>query len=79
MIRWQPVVVAVPGAAGDQITVNIKVDYSGTGGGAAAGPDNGQYVSYTTVRADLVNNATAGTLTFQNGVNGFLYVTEQRR
>ena len=27
----------------DQITVNINIDYSGTGGGAAAGPDNGQY------------------------------------
>src|SRR5205085_4947019 len=42
----------------DKITVNIKIDYSGTGGGAAAGPDNGQYVSYTNVRADLINNAT---------------------
>ena len=24
----------------DQITVNLKIDYSGTGGGAAAGPDS---------------------------------------
>src|SRR2546423_2898423 len=47
-------------AISDHITVNIKIDYSGTGGGAAAGPDNGQYVSYTTVRADLVNSATPG-------------------
>src|SRR6266849_3906469 len=34
-------------AISDQITVNIKIDYSGTGGGAAAGPDSGQYESYT--------------------------------
>ena len=28
-------------AISDPITVNIKIDYSGTGGGAAAGPDDG--------------------------------------
>ena len=28
-------------AISDKITVNINIDYSGTGGGAAAGPDNG--------------------------------------
>ena len=48
----------------DKITVNINVDYSGTGGGAAAGPSGGQYLSYSTVRADLINNATAGDATF---------------
>ena len=48
----------------DQITVNIKIDYSGTGGGAAAGPDNGLYESYSSVRADLINNATPGDTTF---------------
>src|SRR5438270_465344 len=47
-----------------EITVNIKSDYRGTGGGAAAGPDNGLYVNYSTVRADLINNATAGDTTF---------------
>src|SRR5437868_2607673 len=51
-------------AISDRITVNIKIDYSGIGGGAAAGPDNGLYVNYTTVRADLINNATAGDTTF---------------
>ena len=35
----------------NKITVNINIDYSGTGGGAAAGPDNGQFVSYSTVRS----------------------------
>src|SRR6267154_2481236 len=48
----------------DKITVNINVDYSGTGGGAAAGPSGGQYLNYSTVRADLINNATAGAATF---------------
>jgi serralysin len=52
------------GAISDKITVNLNIDYSGTGGGAAAGPDNGQYVSYTTVRADLINDATPGDTTF---------------
>jgi len=48
----------------NKITVNIEIDYSGTGGGAAAGPDNGQYVSYSTVKADLINNAAPGDTTF---------------
>src|SRR5438270_9030806 len=48
----------------DLITVNIAIDYSGTGGGAAAGPDNGSFVPYSTVRTDLINNATAGDTTF---------------
>src|SRR4051812_29842876 len=30
----------------DKITVNIKVDYSGRGGGASAGPDSGYYETY---------------------------------
>ena len=51
-------------AISDQITVNIKIDYSGTGGGAAAGPDTGLYESYSSVRADLINNATPGDTTF---------------
>ncbi len=48
----------------DQITVNIKIDYSGTGGGAAAGPDNGLYESYSTVKTDLTSHATAGDTVF---------------
>ncbi len=42
----------------------INIDYSGTGGGAAAGPDNGLYENYSTVRADLINNAAPGDTTF---------------
>ena len=48
----------------DHITVNLKIDYSGTGGGAAAGPDSGFFENYTTIRTDLINNATAGDTTF---------------
>ena len=48
----------------NKITVNVDIDYSGTGGGAAAGPDNGQYVNYSTVRADLIANATPGDTSF---------------
>src|SRR5450631_3960892 len=48
----------------DKITVNINIDYSGAGGGAAAGPSGGRYLSYPTARADLINNATAGDATF---------------
>src|SRR6202023_130031 len=47
-------------AISDKVTVNIAIDYSGTGGGAAAGPDNGLYEGYSSVRADLINNATPG-------------------
>src|ERR1700743_2726544 len=30
----------------DKITINIDIDYSGTGGGASAGPTGGNYVGY---------------------------------
>jgi serralysin len=48
----------------NKITVNLQIDYSGTGGGAAAGPDNGQFVNYSTVRADLIHDAAPGDTTF---------------
>lgn len=50
----------------DKITVNINIDYSATGGGAAAGPDNGNYESYAWTRSELVNNASAGDATFNS-------------
>jgi Ca2+-binding RTX toxin-like protein len=52
------------GTISDKITVNLSIDYSGVGGGAAAGPDSGYYESYSSVRADLINNATPGDNTF---------------
>src|SRR5947209_11860429 len=54
----------------DKITVNLKIDYSGTGGGAAAGPDHGVYQSYSSIRADLINNAAPGDTTFNALVAG---------
>jgi hypothetical protein len=53
-------------AISDNITVNIKIDYSGTGGGAAAGPDAGLYETYSSVRNALVSNASAGDTTFNS-------------
>src|SRR5579883_183876 len=51
-------------AISDKITLNFNIDYSGTGGGAAAGPDNGQWVSYSTVRSDLISHASPGDASF---------------
>ena len=48
----------------DKITVNLNIDYSGTGGGAAAGPDNGLFESYSSIKADLINHATPGDTIF---------------
>lgn len=48
----------------DKITVDLKIDYSGTGGGAAAGPDAGLYESYSLIRSDLIHGAAAGDTTF---------------
>jgi Ca2+-binding RTX toxin-like protein len=48
----------------DKITVNLNIDYAGTGGGAAAGPDSGYYESYTTVRSKLIGGEAAGDTTF---------------
>jgi hypothetical protein len=60
----QQAAVILASTISDHITVNLKIDYSGTGGGAAAGPDNGLFESYTTIKADLVNNATPGDTIF---------------
>jgi hypothetical protein len=60
----QQAVAIMAAAISDKITVNIKIDYSGTGGGAAAGPDHGLFQSYSSVRANLINNATPGDATF---------------
>jgi serralysin len=51
-------------AISDKITVNINIDYSGTGGGAAAGPDHGLFESYPSIKADLISNATPGDTIF---------------
>jgi Calx-beta domain/FG-GAP-like repeat len=60
----QQAVAILAAAISDKITVNLKIDYSGTGGGAAAGPDHGLLQSYSSIRADLINNATPGDTLF---------------
>jgi hypothetical protein len=60
----QQAVSILAAAISDKITVNIKIDYSGTGRGASAGPDHGLLQSYSSIRADLINNATPGDTTF---------------
>jgi hypothetical protein len=60
----QQAVAILAAAISDKITVNIKIDYSGTGGGAFAGPDHGLFESYSSIRADLINNASPGDTTF---------------
>ena len=51
----------------DKITINLGITCSGTGGGAKAGPsDNGKFVDYATVKADLVAKKTPGDTTFDN-------------
>jgi hypothetical protein len=49
----------------DHITVNLQIHYSGTGGGASAGPDTGQWESYSTVYSKLLQHATPGDTNFQ--------------
>src|SRR5260370_9771383 len=42
-------------AISDQITVNLKIPYSGTGGGASAKPDNGLFQSQATTTTASIN------------------------
>src|ERR1700676_4120307 len=48
----------------DKITVNLTIHYSGTGGGAFAGPAGGLVEDYPTIMADLINHASPGDTTF---------------
>ncbi|WP_316193770.1 MULTISPECIES: hypothetical protein [unclassified Bradyrhizobium] len=59
----QRAAVLLSSAISDKITINLKIDDQETGGGAAAGPDNGQWVSYSNVRSYLINNASPGDTT----------------
>jgi hypothetical protein len=54
----------IQNALTDHITVNLTIDYTGTGGGAFAGPNSGHYYGYSNVRTLLINNASAGDHTF---------------
>ena len=48
----------------NNIILNIGINCSKTGGGAAAGPDNQANLSYSTVRANLQSHAATGDTTF---------------
>src|SRR5215813_874281 len=62
----------------DHITLNLSIDYSGTGRGAFGGPTGGNYVSYSTVRADLVNNASPGDTTFNSLPSGSTFAGQSQ-
>jgi hypothetical protein len=66
----QQAVAILAAAISDKITVNLKIDYSGTGGGASAGPDHGVFENYSLVRANLINGATPGDTTFNALTSG---------
>ena len=53
----------------DQITVNLNIHYTGTGGGANAGPSTGLFESYSATTAALINHASLGDTIF-NAVPG---------
>src|SRR3954470_17916425 len=50
----------------DQATVNLAIDFAGTGGGAGANVSNGVLANYTQLRTDLVDHAAAGDTAFDN-------------
>lgn len=54
----------------DKVTVNLKIDCSGTGGGASASPVGGLFASYSTVCADLVAKASPGDSRFASLPSG---------
>jgi Ca2+-binding RTX toxin-like protein len=60
----------ITSAITDTITVDINIDYSGTGGGAAAGPDNGLFATYSSVRSTLIAHESPGDTTFNGLPNG---------
>jgi serralysin len=60
----------------DKITVNLNIDISGSGGGASAGPQYGFLESYSTIRSDLLNNASQGDTTFDKLPTGPTFETQ---
>ena len=62
----------------DHVTLNLSIDYSGTGRGAFGGPSGGNYVNYSTVRADLVNNASPGDTTFNSLPTGSTFAGQSQ-
>ena len=54
-------------ALSNKVVLNINISYTGTGGGADAGPTNGTTLAYSTVVANLKSHAASGDTTF-NGL-----------
>ncbi|GLH81972.1 hypothetical protein SSBR45G_68810 [Bradyrhizobium sp. SSBR45G] len=50
----------------DQATVNLSIEYNGTGGGAGANVSNGVMANYTSLKNDLQDHAAAGDTVFDN-------------
>ncbi|MGY3448596.1 NF038122 family metalloprotease [Bradyrhizobium sp. USDA 4353] len=50
----------------DKATVNLAIDFAGTGGGAGANVSNGVLANYTQLRTDLQDHAAAGDTVFDN-------------
>ncbi|MGC2777469.1 MAG: NF038122 family metalloprotease, partial [Bradyrhizobium sp.] len=50
----------------DQATVNLAIDFAGTGGGAGANVSNGVLANYRQLKTDLVDHAAAGDTVFDN-------------
>jgi serralysin len=48
----------------NKVMLNFNIDYSGTGGGLAADPDDGEYTNYSTARSDLIADAAPGDTSF---------------
>jgi hypothetical protein len=61
---WQQAANMIASMCTDNITVNLNVDYSGTGGGASAGPSGSLLESYSSIYADLRNGAVPGDSSF---------------
>ncbi|UFZ01724.1 NF038122 family metalloprotease [Bradyrhizobium ontarionense] len=50
----------------DEATVNLAIDFAGTGGGAGANVSNGVLANYRQLRTDLVDHAAAGDTVFDH-------------
>jgi len=67
---WEQAASIIDSTFTNNITVNIEINWTGTGGGASAGPNGGEYVSYSTVYNYLTGHATPGDTTFAGLPNG---------
>ena len=56
-------------ALANSVTINVQISDTGTGGGASAGPSNGQYESYASVYSLLQRYKTVGDVSFNDLVN----------